>query len=316
MTDHFTFIYHGDGGERLDQVITQHLAGFSRAQIRKNIEAGNARVNKKVQKPSYALKEGDQVVVHIDAPRVIAAAANPAVTITLLHEAPDYIVVEKPAGIPVHPHAAQDEPTLIDGILATYPEIASIGEDMARPGIVHRLDRGTSGIMVVARTARGFESLKKQFQDHQVIKHYLALVYGTFRTKEGTINFPIIRSHYDPTLWIAYRPKQQDQGRGRSRDALTHYAVETSFASVTLLNVVIKTGRTHQIRVHMKAIDHPVVGDTVYATRLSKTTKLPKLSRPFLHATELRFLDPATKKEVHFTSPLPSELQSYMKKLK
>lgn len=228
--------------------------------------------------------------------------------IQIISETKDYLVINKPAGLMVHGDGKTKEETLADWILAKYPEIKDVGESWTnpegeviyRPGIVHRLDRDTSGIMIIAKNQEMFDCLKKQFQDRLVEKKYHAFVYGEMRTVKGVIDRPIGRSTSDFRKYSAQRG-----ARGEMRDAVTNYKVLNKGAGMTLVEVEPKTGRTHQIRVHMKAINHPVICDKLYAPNHEC---MLGFGRTALHAKELKFMDNDGKK-VSFEAPYPEDFK-------
>ncbi|MFA6474290.1 MAG: RluA family pseudouridine synthase [Patescibacteria group bacterium] len=226
----------------------------------------------------------------------------------IISETPDYLILDKPSGLLVH--AAPQHPeadTLVDWLQTKYPEIQGVGEDPERPGIVHRLDRDVSGVMVVARTQMMFDHLKKQFQNHEVEKKYLALVHGVPGKPDGTISFPLGRSRRNAGR-MASQPKPTDH----TRDAVTHYAVKEQFTHLSLLEVTIETGRTNQIRAHLLAFGLPIVGDTVYASRWVK--QKVAFDRPFLHSWKLGFADLSDVRHA-FEAPLPPVLQDLLTNL-
>ena len=224
----------------------------------------------------------------------------------VIAETPDYVVVLKPAGLLVHEaDSAPGEKTLVDWLIKKYPEVKKVGDDpKTRPGIVHRLDREASGLLVVARTQKMFEMLKIQFQEHTIDKRYMVLVHGKVINSHGDIKLPIGRAGRGGRM-AAHNTGVED-----AREAHTFYEVKARHGGVTLLEVTITTGRTHQIRVHMFALQHPVVGDTLYPVK--KVGKaFPILDRLFLHATHLAFTDLAGQR-VEFDAPLPTELDRYL----
>ncbi|HYC83446.1 MAG TPA: RluA family pseudouridine synthase [Candidatus Paceibacterota bacterium] len=235
--------------------------------------------------------------------------------ILIIYEDADVLVVNKPAGLTVHADGFSGEPTLVDWLLDNRPEIKGIGEAMTlpsgqiidRPGIVHRLDRDTSGCMIVAKTQEAFVSLKEQFQGRQVQKSYRALVYGDIKTDKGIIDFPIGRSRKDPRMRSAHKGAS-----GKLREALTHYKVLERFDGYSYLEAFPKTGRTHQIRVHLKAIHHPIVCDALYAPGRSC---LPGMDRQALHAFRLEAVLPSGRREA-FEAPLPDDFQTALDHLK
>lgn len=225
--------------------------------------------------------------------------------LNIISETPEYVVVEKPAGLLVHEAPNSDEKTLLDLLLKKYPAMKKIGEK-DRPALVHRLDKEVSGLLVVPRTQEMFEHLKQQFQERTMEKHYLALVHGTVGKDEGVINFPIARSERHARM--AARPNGDDAGR----EAITEFTTLERRIGSSLLDVCIKTGRTHQIRAHMFAYSHPVVGDPLYHRKGTKLKKDP--GRIFLHAARLAFTDLAGNR-VEFESPLPAELKTFLEAL-
>ncbi len=231
----------------------------------------------------------------------------------IIYETKDFLVINKPAGLVIH-HAAlrhdverRTEPTLTDWLVQHYPEVRSVGDDSEhRPGIVHRLDKETSGVLIIPRTSAAFEHFKKEFQEHRVIKHYLALVFGAVPDNKGIINKPIgVKSG---TIKRTVRAKNMKM----VKDAVTEYAVQSrphiNDHDYTLLEVIPRTGRTHQIRVHLASIDHPVMGDKLYG---GQRTLMPGLNRHFLHAHEIEFTAPSGER-MRFTADLPPELQAVL----
>ncbi|TSC55755.1 MAG: 23S rRNA pseudouridine synthase [Parcubacteria group bacterium Gr01-1014_18] len=243
----------------------------------------------------------------------------------IIAEEKDYWVVDKPSGIAAHPDSKHQGNTVVDFLLQKDSKLAKIGDDPSRPGIVHRLDLGVSGLMVVARTSKFFKLLKAQFGHRSVEKRYWALVHGKNIAEEGEIHFPIARSRGDRTRMAALPDVEINtsnlgkidhtlaQEDIHSRDALTLFTVSRRWVNYTLLDIEIKTGRTHQIRVHMQAFGHPVVGDMKY--RLRKQEVDTDLGRLFLHSYRLGFQD-AKGKPVIFESPLPEKLEEYLKGLR
>ena len=225
----------------------------------------------------------------------------------IIYENKDVLVVNKPAGINVHPDKNHQTGTLIQEILKIHLEIKNVGEDLLRPGIVHRLDKDTSGIMIIAKNQPTFEYLKNQFQSRKIKKTYIALITGELRQKNGVINLPIGRSKSSPVKRLA-SPK----ARGKLREAITEYKILENFNNYTLVEVYPKTGRTHQIRVHFKAIGHPIVCDKLY----SKSISCPfGLSRQFLHASSLELTLP-DKSQNRFEAGLPDDLEKALGELR
>ena len=227
----------------------------------------------------------------------------------VITETPDYLVLDKPSGLLVHEAEHHpDADTLVDWLLEHYPDVKGVGESASRPGIVHRLDKDISGVMVVARTQAMADHLKKQFQSHEVEKMYLALVHGVPGKPDGTIAFPLSRSRRN-----SGRMASQPHATGKTREAITHFAVREQFNHLTLLEITIETGRTNQIRAHLLAFGLPIVGDTVYTSKSVK--QKVALDRPFLHSWKLGFFDLDGKKR-HFEAPLPDTLTSLLTKLR
>ncbi|MDP3043654.1 MAG: RluA family pseudouridine synthase [bacterium] len=232
-----------------------------------------------------------------------------------IYEDNNYLIINKPAGLLVHGAEHINEPALSDQLLEKYPKLAKIGEDPSRPGIMHRLDKQVSGLMAIAKTQEAFDHLKKQFKKRTVDKKYIALVYGRIARDEGVIDFPIERSVRSGRM--AALPKTvKGELELRGRRAVTEFEVKQRFINYTLLKIKIKTGRTHQIRVHMSAYGHPVVGDDLYGTKKTREkNKKLNFGRIFLAARELSFDDLAEKRR-HFKAGLPEELNMFLQKLK
>ena len=251
-----------------------------------------------------------------------------AVAPNIIWESADYLVIDKPAGLAVHGGGNIKEPTLADWLIKKYPKIKKVGDDPSRPGIVHRLDKDVSGLMVVAKSQASFENLKDQFKTREINKEYLALVHGRIDTEEGEINFPIKRASAGykmaalplqaERLLSRRHPKDRDRGNidgiFQAKEALTEYNVIKKFVNYTLVRVKIKTGRTHQIRVHFCAINHPLAGDNLYGTKKTKAAnKKLNLGRVFLVAIRLSFLDLKGEKQ-EFTLEMPASLTPFLPK--
>ncbi len=294
-------------GQRLDRVVAM-VTGLARAAVADLVAAGAVRVDGDVvTKPGRKVAEGEVVEADVaDTGVDIACAPDPAVDVPIVHVDDDVIVIDKPAGLVVHPGAGNRAGTVVQGLLARFPELAAVG-DPARPGVVHRLDRGTSGLLVVARSPRAYTSLVTQLAERRASRKYTALVWGHLDASAGLIDAPIGRAQRD-------RTKMAVSAAGR--DARTRYEVVREYTDpvdVTLLDCALETGRTHQIRVHLDAIGHPVVADDRY--RGGRKGLPVALARPFLHARELSFDHPATGDRVTFESPLPPELAAVLELL-
>ncbi|MBI5466442.1 MAG: RluA family pseudouridine synthase [Candidatus Kerfeldbacteria bacterium] len=296
---------------RLDKFLVRELGlHWSRTAIQQAIKKGRIKVDEKKVMVHHFLKKSEIITVPELANNEIPPAKispNPSILFKVVAETPDFIVVDKPTGLVVHPAQGLHESTLADGLVAYYPDLANVGEDPLRPGIVHRLDREASGLMVVARTPAMFSYLKKEFQEHKVHKQYQALVVGQVSQPSGTINFPLARSK-SKSGKTAARPQEAED----TKSAITHYDVLKRFQQTTLLNVTIATGRTHQIRAHLQALGYPLVGDKLYSHKKINFKGTP--GRLFLHATQLSFTDKEGIKHT-FTSPLPTELQNFLNTL-
>lgn len=295
-----------DIGDRIDVFLTARISGISRSAVQKLISSSSIMLNGKTTTPHRILRAGDRISITTDvavAPTPVHHADVP--TPTVLFENDTVLVIDKPAGLTVHPGIGTHAPTLVDWLRGRVPSIVDVGDDpTVRPGIVHRLDRDVSGTMVIAKTQASFTHLKQQFKDRTVEKEYLALVHGIPRSASGTIKLRIDRSKRMHGK-MATRPAD-----GEGRDAVTHWTVEKKVKNNALLRVTIETGRTHQIRVHLKSIGHPIVGDTVYTTKQFRHRNEP-LGRLFLHAAKLTFTDlDGTKRS--FEAPLPEQLRRFL----
>jgi len=292
-------------GQRLDRVVAL-VTGGSRAEAAALVDEGAVTVGgSPVTTRSHRVAEGDVVDIDLpDRPAEIELAADPSVPVPVVHEDADLIVVDKPAGVVVHPGAGQGSGTLVNGLLARYPEIRDVGQP-DRPGIVHRLDKGTSGLLVVARSALAYDRLVAMLGRHEVDRRYRTLVWGTVASPTGLVDAPVGRSGRERTRMAV---------TVRGKPARTWYDVVRTFhhpVEVTELVCRLETGRTHQIRVHMASIGHRVVGDGRYG---GDRQSLP-LPRPFLHAEHLGFDHPITGEALTFTSPLPDDLAQVLARL-
>jgi len=286
---------------RLDQFLHRELSGHSRAFLQKLIEQGNAHVNGRLAKPSYKVRAGDEIRVEIPPPR--PAEAQPEdIPLDVLFEDDDLVVLNKPAGLVVHPAAGNQEHTLVNALLHhCRGGLAGIG-GVERPGIVHRLDKGTSGCIVVAKTDFAHQALVAQFKSRGVKKIYRAVCAGKFERPSGRIETVIGRSERDR--------KRMSVRVARGRQAVTDYRVLKQFAEFALVELHIHTGRTHQIRVHMAHIGHPVLGDTTYGRKFEIRNSRFEFwgGRLMLHAYKLGFTHPRTEKFMEFTAPMPEEM--------
>jgi len=288
-----------DGGTRLDKFLAEQVADLSRSAIRRLIDAAQVTVSGEPVKASYKVRPGDLVVVCVPQPEPEEPAAE-AIPLSIAYEDQALIVVNKPAGMVIHPAPGHRSGTLVNALLAHCPDLAGDSGD-ARPGIVHRLDRDTSGLILVAKNEQIRRALQRQFKARQVRKVYLALLDGNLEAARGRIEAPLGR---DP------RHRQRMAVVPGGREAVTEYRLLASLAGgdYSLVEAEPKTGRTHQIRVHFASIGHPVVGDTVYGRR---RTRLP-VPRQFLHAQRLGFTHPLTGQPLEFSAPLPDDLATVL----
>ena len=290
-------------GLRLDRFLQTELSGHSRAFLQKLIEQGRVLVNGKLSKPSHRMRLGDNVSVEIPPLRSLEAASE-AIPLDVLFEDDDLIVVNKPAGLVVHPAAGNTEHTLVNALLHhCRGKLAGIS-GVERPGIVHRLDKGTSGCLVVAKTDAAHQSLVAQFKSRAVKKIYRAICWGKFGQPNGRIDTVIGRSKSDR--------KKMSARVARGRPSLTEYRVLKQFDQFALVELTLHTGRTHQIRVHIAHIGHPVVGDAVYGRSRSALHALRStisVARPLLHAYKLSLTHPLTGKFLDFEAPIPADME-------
>jgi 23S rRNA pseudouridine1911/1915/1917 synthase len=293
-------------GQRLDIFLAQNVPSVSRSQVKRMIEEGAVLVNGLLPKPSQILKEGDVIRLDLKPPKDAKAVAQ-EIPLNIVYEDEEIIVVNKEAGMVVHPAPGNYDRTLVNALLFHCRNLSGIG-GVLRPGIVHRLDKGTSGLMVAAKTDAAHRHLTEQFQNHEVYKTYQALVWGDVKGSRGEIILPVGRHPGD-------RKKMSTKSK-RGRDAVTLWNVEKRYGFSTLLNVDIKTGRTHQIRVHLADRGYPVMGDTVYgnASKIKTITdaalkgRIRSLERQALHAAGLSFIHPKRRERVFFTAPLPADM--------
>ena len=293
-----------DAGTRLDAYLATQIDGWSRARLQRLIENEDVLVNGKASKPSYKLREDDEVEVELIAPPGETFVPE-NIPLDIVYEDDTLLVVNKPAGLVVHPAAGVPDGTLANALAYHFQQLPDGGTGL-RPGLVHRLDRDTSGLLVVAKTESALENLSDQFRDRTVFKSYVALVHGRLAANSGKIDQPLGRDLSNRTRMAVVRS---------GRNALTLYRVRRGFDRFTLLDVELKTGRTHQIRVHLAWLKHPVVGDETYGAGRDNTIQdtrlrahVRSLGRQFLHAEKLGFTHPKTGEFVKFECALPTEL--------
>ena len=312
-------IKYYEANQRLDRFLMQQAfttkAGLmSRAECTDTIQKGLVLVNGVTTKPSYVLKNGDNITF-IKQPTLknTALLPNSDLPVEILFENEHFGVINKPAGIAMHPNNLKGTETVANWLIAHYPDIVTIGEDALRPGIVHRLDKHTSGICLFAKTEASFVALKDLFKQRAIQKTYLGIVHGHMTPQEGIIDTPIAQSL---TLNKQAVIDKDLAVRGRIRTSVTEYKVVESFDSFDCVEAKPKTGRKHQIRVHFFSVGHPIVGDTTYNTKLTRKIDrdmTPPPTRHFLHAKRLQFNLFGT--DYDFSSPLPQEFENFIKTL-
>lgn len=294
------------GTERLDLFVATSLAELSRSAVHRLIESGMITVNGATARPSLKLKGGDRVIV-TQPPPVSAEAAPEAIPLEVLYEDGDLIVVNKPAGMVVHPGAGNPSGTLVNALLAHCTDLSGIGGEL-RPGIVHRIDKDTSGVLLAAKNDRAHQHLAHQFKEHTITRVYWALVFGSPKTDSGRIESAIGRHPVD-------RQRMSSKAR-HGKHAVTHWKVLARYPGVTLVQLRLQTGRTHQIRVHLSEAGYPLVGDQLYASsgRLAGVANtrvravLKGLQRQALHAKTLGFIHPTSGEYLKFDTDLPEDL--------
>ncbi|KAA6455873.1 RluA family pseudouridine synthase [Acidobacteria bacterium AB60] len=320
-------------GQRLDQFLATQIEGISRSRVQLLLEQGSVLVDGSHPKASLRLKGGELIVVEGEPRPAPLKAIAEDIPLTVVFEDADLAVIDKPAGMMVHAGSGQNEDarsrgTLVNALLFHFKALSTTGGEL-RPGIVHRLDKNTSGLIIVAKNDRTHAALARLFSSRQIHKTYTALVQGHVARERGTISAAIAR---DPLR----RTRMTTQPQENARSAISHYEVvrrlTTRFGKFTLVRVRIETGRTHQIRVHMASLGHPVVGDTLYgasgqlaeqdplqtrsrAARRNAEPERLRLGRNFLHAAELAFTHPSTRKLLQLQAPLPVELQAFLHRL-
>ena len=295
-----------DSGKRLDLYIASCISDCSPAVAANLIRSGNIRVKGMIRKPGYRVRAGDEISGHIPPPTPVHFKPEP-IPIEVLYEDDDIIVVNKTSGLVVHPAPGNYSGTLVNALLYHCPKLNGIGAEL-RPGIVHRLDKDTSGVLVVAKNNRAHLHLSNQFKSRRIKKKYLAIVYGKMESDSGAVSLPIGRHPVD-------RKKMSTNSR-KSRVAETTWQIRDRFELASLIEVNLKTGRTHQIRVHCAAIKHPVLGDKVYGPRktgkniTSGKSPFGPVPRQMLHAWRLEFTHPVTGSMVSFEAPMPPDMQA------
>ncbi len=294
-------VNENDKGKRLDIYIAENFNELSRTMIKKLIESNNVLVNDKSEKVSYKVQANDNISIDVPEAKETKLKAQ-EIPLDIIYEDSDIIVVNKPKGMVVHPANGNPDGTLVNAILSICKNsLSGIGGEL-RPGIVHRLDKDTSGLIIVAKNDKAHINMSEQIKERNVKKTYIALVRGNVPEEEATINMPIGRSTKD-------RKKMAVTKNGKQ--AITHFKVLKRYSKYTLLEIKIETGRTHQIRVHMAEIGYPVVGDAVYSNGKNEFG----IEGQMLHAYKLEFMHPITNKHMELTAPLPQYFEKILKKL-
>lgn len=297
-----------DAGQRLDRFLASQLPALSRSKIQSLMEEGRVRVDGVARKASHRIESGESVSIEIPPPPPAGVAAE-SIPLEILYEDDDLAVINKPAGMVVHPGAGADSGTMVGALLHRFggsPGLSSVGGPL-RPGIVHRLDKGTSGAIVIARNDAAHRKLVEDFRTRRVQKIYLALLHGKLKENAGSVDLPIARDLRRRTRMTARRRA--------GREARTDWRARLRLDGFTLIEADLRTGRTHQIRVHFSALGCPVVGDTLYgAPRQERADSqlLAPLGRNFLHAARVAFDHPRTAKRIEIRAPLPAELRDYL----
>lgn len=288
-------------GERIDKFISDLMDDVSRTQIQQWIKEGHITVNEKQVKPNYKLAEGDRIILNIPEPEQADIRPEP-IELDIFYEDKDVIVVNKPRGMVVHPAPGHSSGTLVNALMYHCKDLSGINGEM-RPGIVHRIDKDTSGLLMAAKHDKAHAGLANQLKEHSVTRKYLALVQGNLAHEQGTIEAPIGRDPKDRKLYTVTEKN--------SKEAITHFVVVERFGDYTLTELKLETGRTHQIRVHMKFIGHPLVGDLAYGK-----SKKEWISGQALHAAVLGFKHPMTGEYLEFEAPLPEDMRQLLHSLR
>jgi 23S rRNA pseudouridine1911/1915/1917 synthase len=310
-------------GLRLDQWLASRLPDISRVRVQQLIEQRKIHVNGKIPKPSIKLRGGEEIIITgaVELPPLRAFAED--IPLDVVYEDESIAVINKPAGMSVHAGSGKGEAgnrgTMVNALLHRFSRLSEVGGDL-RPGIVHRLDKETSGLVLVAKSDKAHRKLAEQFSRREVKKTYIALVHGWMKTPKGTINSAISRDLVRRTRMTTRRGLQSKPGR----EAITHWQVtkqlEGSHGKFSLLEVKIETGRTHQIRVHLSSIGHPVAGDTLYGAPRPQSyggtaPEVASLERNFLHASGIQFQHPMSNRPLSFQQPLPAELRDFLRQI-
>jgi 23S rRNA pseudouridine1911/1915/1917 synthase len=306
---------------RIDKFLVDRVPNATRNRIQNGIEAGLIKVNDKIIKSNYKVKPFDTITIHLPTPPRNKEIVPENIPLDIVYEDDEFLIVNKPAGMVVHPAHGNWNGTLVNALVYHFQQLPHFKEGEIRPGLIHRIDKDTSGILVIGKTERALNFIAKQFFDHNIERTYYALVWGEPKEPKGTINAPIYRSAKDRKVMDVY-----PLNSGIGKRAITHYEVIQSFKYVSLIRCNLETGRTHQIRIHMRSIGHPLFNDASYGgdkiLKGNATGKYKKfvekcfeiMPRQALHAKNLGFIHPTTLKPVFFESELPEDFQNLLKK--
>lgn len=288
-------------GDRLDVYLSEQLGDMSRSYIQKLIKDKKVTVNDKIEKAKYLVKEDDKIVIHIPAPKLLEVIPQD-IPINIVYEDKDVLIVNKPQDMVVHPAPGNYEGTLVNAILYHCKENLSSINGVIRPGIVHRIDKDTSGLLMIAKNNNAHNSLAEQLKEHSITREYQFICHGVVKEDKITVNKPIGRNPKDRLKMAVVKD---------GKNAITHFEVIKRYENFTHMKARLETGRTHQIRVHMAYLGHPLAGDSVYGPKKVIT----KLSGQCLHAGEIGFVHPRTNEYLHFTSPLPDYFTDFLAEL-
>ncbi|MGF7057296.1 RluA family pseudouridine synthase [Brassicibacter mesophilus] len=291
-----------EDNDRIDIFLAQELNEISRTYVQRLIKDGLVRVNDRLVKPKYLVNEGDHILVQLPEPKNLEIVSED-IPIDIIYEDEDIAIVNKPQGMVVHPAPGNYSGTLVNALLFHLNNLSTIN-GIIRPGIVHRIDKDTSGLLMIAKNNYSHSFLSEQLKEHSITRKYLALVDGNIKEDKGTINAPIGRHPVDR--------KKMTVTENNSKEAVTHFTVLERFIDYTLIQAQLETGRTHQIRVHMSFIKHPVTGDPVYGSKNQKF----RLNGQLLHAKTLGFIHPRTKEYIEFSSELPNHFIDVLSNLR
>lgn len=303
MTQYTFTVAPEQAGERVDKLLAELLEDFTRSRIQKIAESNLLLINGSPVKVNYKLKAGDEIALHVEPPQEIDIIAED-IPLDIVYEDDEMLVVNKPQGMVVHPAAGNYSGTLVNALMAYCGDSLSGINGEKRPGILHRIDKDTSGLLLVAKTDRAHQSLAEQIKAHSLTRAYQALVHGNFKEDSGTIDAPIGRHPVDR--------KKMTITTVHAREAVTHYCVLERFGRFTHIECRLETGRTHQIRVHMSQNGHPIVGDKTYGVKKEEF----HLQGQLLHAYKVGFVHPVTGKYMEFSSELPQYFQKVLKNLR